>query len=294
MDCKTYEYKKVDKHSIKLDVYETKVLFSYGARSKVIVYIHGGGLILGSRKDLLKDQISLYNEAGYTVVSIDYRLAPVTKLPDIISDIDDALIWVNEELVKHHDVDIENIAVIGSSAGGYLALMSGLLESKPKVIVSFYGYGDILGDWAIKPSKYYLEDILITEKQAESIISPNVVSESTTDRFLYYLYCRQSGHWIKDASGYNTLIQKSRLKKLSPYHSADENFPKTLLIHGDKDNDVPFDESLKMVSRLSEIGVYGELIRLKGEGHEFDKDMSKACVISTYKTVLKFLEEKLI
>ncbi|MGB3366564.1 MAG: alpha/beta hydrolase [Acidaminobacteraceae bacterium] len=293
MNCKTYEYKKVDNHSLKLDVYETNVLFSYGKRSKIIVYIHGGGLILGSRKDVSTDKISLYNDAGYTFVSIDYRLAPLTKLRDIIYDAYDAITWVQNNLFKYCSVDVDNIAVIGSSAGGYLALMSGLIEKKPKVIVSFYGYGDIIADWAIKASSFYLKDILITKEQAESFISNEVVSNSSDERFLYYLYCRQSGNWISEISGYNTLMQKARLKKLSPFYNLDENFPKTLLIHGDKDNDVPFEESLKMAIRLNESGVFNELIRLNGEGHEFDKDMNKSSVINTYESVLNFLEKKL-
>ncbi len=74
--------KNIDNCSIKLDVYE-----SGNSHSPVIIYIHGGGFILGSRKDINKEQIELYTNNGYSVISIDYRLAPRTKLSSIIQDI---------------------------------------------------------------------------------------------------------------------------------------------------------------------------------------------------------------
>lgn len=293
MMCSTYEYKKIDKLSIKLDVYESEVSKLEGVSSKVIVYIHGGGFILGSRKDISHEHISFYNSAGYTLVSIDYRLAPFSKLKDIVDDINDAMRWIKEELNKYHDVDTKNIAVIGSSAGGYLSLMSGFSKNKPKVIISLYGYGDILDIWATKASKHYLKDILISESQADSLIRKEMISEVTNDRYLYYLYCRQSGNWIKEISGYNTLIQRERIKKFCPFYLIDENYPSTLLIHGDSDDDVPVEESIKLSRKLSEFKVNNKLIVLKKRGHEFDININKSGVKDVYESIIQFLDKNL-
>ena len=82
----TYTYKVVDEHKIQLDVYrpdDEKIL-------PVILWIHGGALIVGSRQGIRTEQLEAYIRAGYVMVSIDYRLAPEIKLPEIIEDLKDA------------------------------------------------------------------------------------------------------------------------------------------------------------------------------------------------------------
>src|SRR6476469_1851489 len=83
---KTYTYKTVGDLKIQADVYrpdDTKV-------RPVIVWIHGGALIMGNRADTSKFRTDLCRENGYALVSIDYRLAPEVKLPDIVADVEDA------------------------------------------------------------------------------------------------------------------------------------------------------------------------------------------------------------
>ena len=85
--------------------------------------IHGGALIWGSRKDIAAGGAArlreLCTEAGLTQVSIDYRLAPETKIAGIIDDLRDAWRWCHEDLPDLFDVDTKRIAVLGRSAGGY-------------------------------------------------------------------------------------------------------------------------------------------------------------------------------
>ncbi|MGE3759624.1 MAG: alpha/beta hydrolase, partial [Pseudobdellovibrionaceae bacterium] len=136
----TYTYKTVQKHRLKLDVYKTK----YSLNAPVIVWLHGGGLIMGCRTDIAKWQLKEYLEAGYTVISIDYRLAPETKLSEIVSDLRDALGWIRTHGSQSLNIDPSRIAVIGHSAGGYLAQLSGaILSPKPRAVISFYGYGEL-------------------------------------------------------------------------------------------------------------------------------------------------------
>ena len=86
----THIYKAVGDCQIKADIYRP----SPGSKpTATIVYIHGGALIIGSRKDINPMQLELYLRAGYAVVSIDYRLAPESKLPEIIEDVDHKLTY---------------------------------------------------------------------------------------------------------------------------------------------------------------------------------------------------------
>src|SRR5262245_27496628 len=73
----------------------------------VVVWIHGGALIMGNRASVPKDLLDLCRAEGYALVSLDYRLAPEVKLPEIIADIDDAFRWLREQGPKtlHLDPD---------------------------------------------------------------------------------------------------------------------------------------------------------------------------------------------
>src|SRR5271157_1820184 len=83
MHTETIVYKTVESHPIYADIHwedSTTPL-------PIILFIHGGGLMMGSRKILLGDELSLLVNSGYAVIPIDYRLAPVIKLPEIITDV---------------------------------------------------------------------------------------------------------------------------------------------------------------------------------------------------------------
>ena len=144
----TYDYKVVGDCRIKADV--------YGATRDVVrpgvIWIHGGALIMGDRGRLDRALLDALIAAGYVVVSIDYRLAPETKLPAIIEDVRDACRWARERGPELFRVAPDRIAVMGASAGGYLTLVSGYsVEPRPKALVSYYGYGDVAGAWYSRP-----------------------------------------------------------------------------------------------------------------------------------------------
>ena len=175
----TYTYKTVGNCDIKADVYRHS---DNPTPTAAIVYVHGGCLIYGSRKGINSKQLELYLRAGYTVISIDYRLAPETKLPEIITDLQDAFQWIRNSGLDLFLVDPERIAVVGHSAGGYLALMSGCcVAPRPKAIVSFYGYGDIVGDWYSKPDPLYCQQPTVSEEESGRHAKGLIISEYEAD-----------------------------------------------------------------------------------------------------------------
>ena len=121
----TLTYKKVGDCEIRADIY------SYPATNvtPAVVLIHGGALIMGDRQ-MLGNQIGRRMvrqvlDAGLKVVSIDYRLAPETKLPAIVQDVQDAFRWIRKEGPTKLVIDGNRLAAVGHSAGGYLSLMAG-------------------------------------------------------------------------------------------------------------------------------------------------------------------------
>ena len=268
---KTYVYKTFNKHEILADVFPA--LNSTGL-IPTIIWIHGGGLIFGSRKRINKEQLKRYISIGFNVVSIDYRLAPETKLHSIIEDIKDAYKWVRETGTKLFHGDPNRIAVIGHSAGGHLSLLYGsCFNPKPKVLVSFYGYGDITGVWCSSPSSFYCKQSIISKEEAFKAVSNLIITEGNDSRYLFYLYCRQHGIWNKKVSGYDHVKETSAILSLCPIHNISDNFPPTLFIHGDKDEDVPCQQSVDMSKKLDSVGVENKLVIIPNAGHVFDDNL---------------------
>jgi len=290
----TYTYKQVDDCAIKADVYRTES----NEKQPVIVWIHGGALIFGNRKYLKEHQLKVYLNTGYTLVSVDYRLAPETKLEYIIEDIRDAFHWVRKDLSEEFNIDPEKVAVVGHSGGAYLALMSGYcLDIPPKAIVSFYGYGDIIGDWYSKPDSFYCSQNLINKDAAYEAVSDSMISEADYHkRYDFYLYCRQNGLWPEAVSGHNPITDKDWFKYYCPLLNVSPGYPPTLLIHGTADTDVPFEQSLSMHNELERIGVANKFIEMDGYGHIFDNPRNSfddPKIFDAFNDVLKFLKANL-
>jgi len=130
----THTYKKADALEIKADVHRA----NDDVTRPVMVWIHGGALINGHHAGISSRVKEMMLGAGYVIVSIDYRLAPETKLPAIIEDLEDAFEWVREEGQKLFNADTSKIAVMGGSVGGCLTLTSGYrVRPRPAVLVSF-------------------------------------------------------------------------------------------------------------------------------------------------------------
>lgn len=88
-----------------------------------VVWIHGGGLTdrsLDKSYDLIRWAIARTTPNGYICVSIDYRLITERPLPTAIQDCATAIRFLKVN-AKQYGIDTTRIAVVGESAGGYLA-----------------------------------------------------------------------------------------------------------------------------------------------------------------------------
>jgi acetyl esterase len=85
-----------------------------GARG-AILWIHGGGWVMGNLTSYDPLCRALANRTGATVASVDYRLAPESPFPGPVEDCELALRWLASELAG------EPLAIAGDSAGGNLA-----------------------------------------------------------------------------------------------------------------------------------------------------------------------------
>ncbi len=270
-NVETIVYREVNGLPIHADVHPATT----DGSCATLLFFHGGALIMGDRTWIPPTLISKANDAGISVVSADYRLGPETKLPEIVSDIHAAHEWIRTTGAERFSFDPDRIAVAGGSAGGYLALLAGsTYHPAPAAVVSFYGYGDLTGDWYTAPDPFYTRtEEAITEDRAKSVLSPVPISQAPRspdmNRFDFYLYCRQQGTWPIEVGGQDP-TNTDWFKPYEPLRNVTPSHPPTMLLHGEADTDVPIEQSALMADEFADQGVPHRLLTDPEWGHVFD------------------------
>ncbi len=294
---KTYTYKTLDDVYIKADVYrpdDTKL-------RPVVVWLHGGALVMGSRQYVPKNIQQLCEKEGFVLVSLDYRLAPEVKLPAIIDDIRDAFGWINQKGAKLFYADTNKIVVTGGSAGGYLTMMTGIcVEPPPAALVAYYGYGDVDGHWYTQPSAYYLEnDPLWSKDEVYQAVGGKVLTETTNQttptsrqRSNYYHYLRQHGLWTKEVTGFDPETERINITPYCPVRNISYRYPPIMMLHGTDDNDVPYEKSAAMAEELERHNVPNEFITIPRAGHGL-RGGDKKMVAEAHSRALAFIKKHL-
>jgi acetyl esterase/lipase len=290
---KTYVYKKSGETEVAADVYRE----ADAKPRPVVVWIHGGALIVGSRRDVPGNILDLCRKEGYVLVSIDYRLAPEVKAPDIIVDVKDAFAWIREKGPKLFHADPQRIVVTGGSAGGYLTMMTGIcVQPPPRALVAYWGYGDVDGEWYTKPSAFYREKTPLVDKDsALKAVGGPVLTETagktSQARGAYYRYLRQNGLWTREVTGFDP-AERTKLDPYCPVRNITDKYPPILMVHGTKDTDVPYELSANMARELARHRVPHELITVEGGGHGLGGGAPKR-IAEAHARALDFIREHL-
>lgn len=100
-------------------------LYQEHEKSPVLIYFHGGGLVLNSIETHDGLCRLLCKNSGYSVISVDYRLAPEYQYPIAITDCNDALNWIVE---NHQELKVDAFKIVlgGDSSGAQMALATAL------------------------------------------------------------------------------------------------------------------------------------------------------------------------
>lgn len=135
-----------DNSKNKLDLYYHKDIINDGKKHPVIVYIHGGGFIMGDKR--CRVSISeYYADKGYFVCCINYRMPPEIAFPEYVIDVVNATNFV-EVLAGEYNIDLDNVFVTGDSSGGFSAAYLAALKyddalrqrvGSPEIKVDFKG-----------------------------------------------------------------------------------------------------------------------------------------------------------
>jgi len=228
-------YKKANNVELKLDVVAT------GPKDKArptLLYIHGGGWV-GFTKDDFRLWYLPFLTAGVNVVNIDYRLASVSRAPAAVEDCRCALLWIYQH-AKDYGFDTSKLIVEGHSAGGHLALMTGMLSPQA-------GFDNDC------PSKEDLKVAAIVNYFGITDVADLLEGANRQDYAVMWL---------------GSLPDRFELaKKLSPLTYVRPGLPPIITLQGDQDHTVPYQHGVRLHEALDHAGVPNQLVTIPGGGH---------------------------
>lgn len=111
-----------------LDVYRPE---SSDMPCPVILQIHGGGWVIGNKRQQGMPLVHRLVRNGYVAVSINYRLGPRYRFPEQLIDVKRAIAWTREH-IGDHGGDPTAIILTGGSAGGHLSALAALTPNDPQ------------------------------------------------------------------------------------------------------------------------------------------------------------------
>lgn len=257
--------KTADGEELKLDVWPAHES-SKASLNPAVIIVHGGGWVEGN-KGTTPHWNQKFNELGYTVFDVQYRMPPKAGWKDEIGDVKSAIGWV----LKHADtynIDPQKINVMGQSAGGNLAMMAAYSMGDEKLppstsvasvpinsVINIYGPADMTEGYKHNPSPAYVETVM------------------------------------KEYIGGTPSQFPERYKILSPIHYIDENTPPTITISGSSDRIIPKEQAEALDRKLKENNVPHELYLLPGTDHAFDIFSDNLSTQFTFEKVKAFLQK---
>ena len=257
-------------------------------KNLTILYFHGGGLLYGISADLPEIYINEFLNSGYNFLTLDYPLAPETKLHLILKSTFELLSFYLKNFDTIFSLESNAYVLMGRSAGAYICFMmyDRLIKSKallPKAIISLYGYARLDEVEFSTPSKYYKKLAIIPDESIKKIISDQPVTYGPMNlRFCLYIKARQEGTWIRQLCGTDAP------EKYSLSDEALKMFPPTILAAATLDPDVPYRISKTLSKRIPN----AHLITIYQDIHDFDRDIHNASGKATYEEIINWLENK--
>lgn len=237
-------YRRVAGRTLRLDVYQPG---APGERRPAILQIHGGGWVLGDKRE---QGIPLLNHLavnGWVGFNANYRLAPGATFPDQLIDLKCALAWIREH-ADEYGVDRDFVCVTGGSAGGHLTALVALTANDPTYQPGFAG-----ADTSVRAAVPFYGVYDFTDRQG--LQEPEFFS------------------WFLEPLVMKAFIaeEPEKFAAASPIDQVHADAPPMLIIHGDRDTLVPVEDARLFVTHLDEASeapvLYAEL---HGSQHAFD------------------------
>lgn len=235
-----------------LDLHLQMVLPTYGdERSSVfpcIVYVQGSAWMKQNTYFNLP-QLAKFAARGYVTAIVEYRPSQVAPFPAQLQDTKTAVRYLRKNASKYN-IDPENIFVWGDSSGGHTALLTGITQNMKELDTE--EYSEESADVNAVVDYYGPTDI--TQMNEVPSTMDHTVPESPEGLLI---------------GGLNVIENREKSQSTNPinYLSKEKEIPPILIMHGNKDRLVPFEQSILMYEALKGCGKECDFYQLKGADH---------------------------
>jgi len=251
-------YMTANNMELKVDVYQPR---NADGPTPTFIYYHGGGWVGGSKEaNILR--LLPYLEQGWSAVNVQYRLGDISLAPAAVEDSLCALRWVGRN-AERFGFDTDRLVVSGNSAGGHLALTSGMLpadsdlgrqcqgvETPPvAAIVNWYGITDV-------------GDLLQGVNQKSYAV-----------------------RWMGSMPDRMEIAER-----VSPLNYIRPDLPPIISIHGDADPTVPYAHAVRLHQALDQAEITNQLVTIPAGRHG---GFPANEMLRIYESVFEFLDQNL-
>ena len=227
------------------------------APTPVLMYIHGGGWVGGTKESSVL-RLLPWLEMGWAVVNVEYRLGQVALAPAATEDCLCALRWVIHN-AEQYNIDPTRIVVTGNSAGGHLALTTGMLPASAGLDRQCPGSEELTVAAVI--NWYGITDV------GDLLDGPNMKSYAV--------------EWMSSMPNRFEIAER-----VSPLTYVRAGLPPILTIHGDADPTVPDQHAVRLHAELTHAGIPNKLHTVPGGRHGgFNREQT----LAIFSTIHEFL-----
>jgi acetyl esterase/lipase len=217
-------------------------------RAAVLFMVSGG--FFSAKEAINVKMYRPFLDRGYTVFAIVHGSQPKFIIPEITQDIHRAVRFIRHN-ASNYGIDPMKFGITGASAGGHLSLTMGT-QGKP-------GVADAKDPVDRESSAVQAVACFFPPTDFLNYGAPGVDAVGVGILAAY-----------KAAFGPRSETEEARKvygREISPVYFVSSNVPPTLILHGDADKLVPFQQAELFVAKAKESGVKAELVRREGKDH---------------------------
>lgn len=234
---------------------ENLVLFLPEDKSEpvdILLCIHGGAWMGGDEKEFAENCRAASEECGYAAASMDYgKFTNGANAFTMIDEIELAILKIKAEM-ESRGYTADKLILAGHSAGAHLALMySYTRHDTSPVEIAF----------------------VVSNCAPAEFLKDSRAKTTTMGKYAFLVLTALSSQAV---TPFNENEQADVIKSVSPVHLVDSSVPPTIVVQGNADKMVPYQNAIDLYAALQANGVPCKMITYEGAGHflgsEFEKE----------------------
>jgi acetyl esterase/lipase len=225
-----------------------------------LIYVVSGGWF--SSPDMIRPNIFVpFLKHGYTVFAVVHGSPPRFTIPETVDDIHRAVRFVRAE-ARRYRIDPRRIGIVGSSAGGHLALMLGTTGTSGKPVAK--DLVDRESSQVQAVACFFPHTDFLNWGKEGGVLSSRTIDSRFKAALDFHEFDPVRNVFVRIEDDEKVRVI---LRTISPVAHVTRDSAPTLLIHGDSDPVVPLQQSERILAKFKESGVPASMLVKKGGKH---------------------------